>query len=57
MGRYRCLIREYCTYEVYVDADNEDAAEEEATAMYKSGSIYKDLYDYDLAVDAMEVDG
>lgn len=54
--KYRCLVREYTTYEVYVDADNEDAAEEEATAMYESGSIYKDLYDYDLAVDAMEIE-
>lgn len=55
MKEYRCLLREYTTYEVVVTAEDEAEAESKAVALYEEGALYKDLYDYDLAVDIEEL--
>lgn len=55
MKEYRCVLREYVTYEVTVTAEDEAEAESKAVALYEEGALYKDLYDYDLAVDIEEL--
>lgn len=55
MPEYRVLVREYTSYEIYVDAESEQDAEDKATELYENGALYKDLYDYDLSVDAYRV--
>lgn len=55
MPKYRVYLREMCSYEVFVEAESEQDAEDEAVAMYENGEIYKDLYDYDLTAEAYPV--
>ena len=55
MAEYRVYLRETCSYEVFVEAESEQDAEDKAVAMYENGEIYKDLYDYDLTAEAYPV--
>ena len=48
-------MRETCSYEVFVEAESEQDAEDKAVAMYENGEIYKNLYDYDLIAEAYPV--